>query len=259
MRHACFATLIILAAALTPSEGRTQDSSARDRWADSAQQAIETAYRVGDVPQLRAARAMIERALTVHERDPLLEHFLAHALYREASLVQGMGDAKAGRALLEAAEPILERSAKRLPLPETHALRASVLGQLIGTNPLKGMTLGPRSNAAMERAIELGPTNPRVWLLRGIGAIFTPSMFGGGEERAERYLRRAIELFESDAATAPYPSWGHAEAWLWLGQVHGRQHRVDDARRAYARALELEPDNAYVLRVLLPALERDGR
>jgi tetratricopeptide (TPR) repeat protein len=246
-------TLLLLAG----TTATAQTMSGRDKWADSARVAIETANRQGDLTQLREAAALVERALTAFPDDPLLLHYLGYARYREATLMQGKKhDSKEYRSLLEAADSLLERSASKLQLAETYALRSSVLGQLIGSNPLRGMTLGPPSSAAMERAVELGPNNPRVWLLRGIGAMFTPSMFGGGLDKAEEYLTRSLALFPNDDPDPPMPAWGHAEAYIWIGQLHKRRNRIDDARQAYTRALELEPDNGWVKHVLLPALDR---
>jgi tetratricopeptide (TPR) repeat protein len=160
------------------------------------------------------------------------------------------------KALLEEAENDLDRSMRAHETAETVALLGSVIGQKIGSNPLRGMTLGPRSTRLMERATERWPKNPRAWLLRGIGAIFTPGMFGGGLERAREYLERATVLFAEDSPAPPSPSWGHDEAYAWLGQVHAREGRTQEARQAYMKALELEPGNQWVRQQLLPALDR---
>jgi tetratricopeptide (TPR) repeat protein len=256
MRQILLPTILIATTAL-PAPAQL---SPRDRWADSARTQIEAAYTVGDIDRVRGARALVERALTVFPDDPLLQHYYAYALHREANLLMGRQRAKEAeyRPLLEQADSLLERSAAKLPLAETYALRSSVLGQLIN-NPLRGMTLGPRSSSAMDRALELAPRNPRVWLLRGIGAMFTPAMFGGGVDKAEEYLRKAIALFADDRPAPPLPAWGHAEAYVWLGQALHRQKRIDDARAAYAKALELQPENGWVRQVLLPALDRAGK
>jgi tetratricopeptide (TPR) repeat protein len=256
MRNVLLPTVFIA----TAVSSATAQPSPRDRWADTARVPIEAAFNRGDVELLRGARALVERALTAFAGDPLLQHYYAYSLYREANLLMGKRrDEKEYRPLLEQADSLLEQSASKLALAETHALRSSVLGQLIGTNPLRGMTLGPRSGSAMDRAIELGPRNPRVWMLRGVGAMFTPAMFGGGVEKSEEYLRKAIGLFPDDRPAAPLPAWGHSEAYAWLGQVLHKQKRIDDARAAYTKALELQPENGWVRHVLLPALNRAER
>ena len=251
-------TMLVLIATVAVSHvAQAQTLSGRDKWADSARVEIETATALGNLDRLRQAGALLERALTALPDEPLLLHYLGYARYREATIMQGMKrDEDEYRPLLEAADSLLERSASKLPLAESYAVRSSVIGQLIGSNPLRGMTLGRKSSAAMDRAVELGPNNPRVWLLRGIGAMFTPSLFGGGLDKAEEYLNKAVALFPSDTPAAPMPAWGHAEAYIWLGQVHKRRDRIDEARQAYTRALELQPDNGWVRHVLLPGLDR---
>lgn len=251
------ACLLLLLAA--PAAAQTAMTTAdRDRWADSARRAIEAATHTGDRARIAAARAIAERALAAFPDDPLLLHYRGYALWREASIMLGTGDGRASRPQLQEAERTLARSARGLALPETFALHASVLGQLIGTsrNPLDGMRMGPRSNSLMERAEALAPRNPRVWLLRGIGAMYTPGMFGGGLDKAESHLQRALALFEGDAPAAPLPAWGRAEVHAYLGQVLAKRGRRDEARAAYERALALQPDYGWVRTVLLPALDR---
>lgn len=225
-------------------------------WADSARRAIETAYVEGDVDALVAARAIAERALARWPEDPLLLHYTGYAYYREATLRQGAGGTDNVDALLDAAQESLEASAERHTLAETTALLSAVLGQKIGSNMIRGMTLGPRSGSLMDEAVRLGPENPRVWLMRGISAIFTPGMFGGGLDKAEDYLRQAIALFERDDPQPPAPAWGNGEAWLWLGQVFERRKDDVEALRAYRTALEIEPENQWLKEVLVPATER---
>ena len=111
-------------------------------------------------------------------------------------------------------------------------------------NPLSGMTLGPKSSGLVDRAMELDPKNPRVWLIRGMSAMFTPKMFGGGTDKAERDLRKAIELFDAERPVAPAPSWGRADAYVWLGQALQKDEKHDEARAAYQKALAIQPGYA---------------
>jgi tetratricopeptide (TPR) repeat protein len=232
-----------------------QAPSTAQQWADSAQKAIATANLAGDADAVLAARALIDRALTRFPDDPWLLHYRGFALYREATVRQGR-ERKEVQQYLEEAERALDKSASQLALPETHALLGSVIGMQIGSNPIRGMTHGPRADGAMDRALELGANNPHVWLLHGIGTMFRPKLFGGGNERAEQYLRRSIALFERDRPAPPAPSWGRDEAWLWLGQVLEEAKRWEEARRAYETALTLAPDNLWVRHELLANLDR---
>lgn len=223
-------------------------------WADSARKAIDAAYLSGNTEGLIAARALVERALTRFPDDAWLHHYRGFALYREATLRRGTGEKELARYFSEA-QDALEKAAARQPIPETYALLSSVIGQQIN-GPLEAMTLGSKSGELMERALQLGPDNPRVWLLKGIGALHTPAAFGGGSSRAEEALRRAIELFDRDAPRLPAPAWGKGEAWLWLGQVLEAEKRWDEARQAYEKALSFEPGNNWLKFVLLPNLDK---
>ena len=228
-----------------------------DRWADSARRAIDAATARGDRAALAGVRAMLGRALVVAPGDPLLLHYLGFAQYREAMAALPAGDTRGARALLEGADTLLARSGDRRPLAETFALRASVLGVLIGTGgATAGMLLGPKAGDAMDRAAELGPRNPRVALLRGVSAFNTPGLWGGGMDKARTYLEQAIARFAGDRPAPPLPAWGEAEAHLWLGRVRQRAGDTAGARAAYARALALQPDNAWLSRVLIPSLDR---
>jgi tetratricopeptide (TPR) repeat protein len=203
--------------------------------------------------------ALLDRGLAAYPGNGLLLHYKGYCQYLMVQLSRGGRSTRSADAMLEEAQRSLEASLRQRPdIPETYALLASVFGQRIGSNPLRGMTLGPRSNRTMDEARRLGPDNPRVWMLDGVGAIFTPGMFGGGLDKAVARLRRAIQLFERDAPPPPLPSWGRAEAHAWLGDVHRRLGRYAEARSQLDSALALEPENGWIRFSLMPQLERDA-
>lgn len=247
--------IAIASAGWLASAASAQELTGAARWADSARREIEAANLTADTARFAAVRILLERALTAYPDDALLLHYKGYALYREATVRMGWWDQDVGE-LLRESQDALEASADAAEMPETLALLSAVLGQRIGSNPIHAMTLGPRSGSMMDRAVELGPDNPRVWLLRGIGAIFTPGMFGGGLDRAQEYLDRAASLFIENSPEPPLPAWGEDEVYLWLGQVHARAGRESAARAAYMKALEIEPENGWVRYELLPALDR---
>jgi len=226
-------------------------------WADSAARLIDAASVAGDAQRIVNVRALLDRALTRYPGDAMLLHYKGFACYREATIRLGRENADTDE-LLDCAEDALVQSVAALPIAESQALLSAVIGQKIGNNPIRGMLLGPKSDEWMGKAMRTAPANPRVWLLRGIGAIFKPGMFGGGLDKAESDLRKAIELFATDRPVPPAPAWGRAEAWIWLGQTLQRADRPGEAQKAYETALELERGNGWVRDVLLPGLKRRG-
>ena len=227
--------------------------------ADSIRVAIEAGVDAGDLAAIEAAAALAERALAAYPDDALFLHYRGYALYRAGTLVFGRDGSAKARPYFERARDILEPLAKRPTIPETYGLLASVYGMQIATAKvpmLSGMRLGSKSNAELDRAVAAGPNNPRVWLMRGIGAFNTPSTFGGGLDKAEAYLKKALELAATDAPEPPLPAWGSADAHVWLGQVYAKQKHREAARAELEKARALQPRNLWITEVLLPSLDR---
>jgi tetratricopeptide (TPR) repeat protein len=249
--------LVASALALTTASTARGQLTGTAKWADSASREIEAANVAGDINRLTNAAAMLDRVLIAMPNDPLLLYYRALALYRSASIYTGLKKNDEAKRALDEADLLLEQATAKAPTADALALRSATLGLMIGLsgNPLSGMTLGPKSSGLVDRAMEIDPKNPRVWLIRGMSAMFTPKMFGGGTDKAERDLKKAIELFEAERSVAPAPSWGHAEAYVWLGQALQKDEKLDEARVAYQKALAIEPGYQWVQRVLLPSLD----
>jgi tetratricopeptide (TPR) repeat protein len=241
--------------AFAPSVGIGQGAAdERHPSIDSLRVAIDEAVSRGDLEMLRNARSSVERTLHLRADDGLLLHYQGYALYREAELLRQLRKGDEADRALDESQAILERSAKLRPLPETHALLALIIGQRMARNPLSAVLQSRRWSGEMDHALRIGPDNPRVLLLRGINAAHAPRAFGGGVARAQEYLEQSIALFGRARSTGLLPAWGHAEAYAWLGRLLERRGDRERAERAYVRALELDPDFAWVSRVLLPRL-----
>jgi tetratricopeptide (TPR) repeat protein len=236
MKHSAFLACTVVAFT-APSAVRAQAAPAN--WADTISMEIEQAQIAGDGTRLDAAAALAGRAAAAFPADGLIQHYQGYAIYRQGILKVGRGTD--GSAEFEQAKSILERSLKTRPLAETHMLLSSIDGQLIAKSPMKAMILGMASSASTKEAMNLGPNNPRVWLLRGQSAIFTPSEYGGGLDVAAEQLKRSIELFAKDAPKPGEPSWGKAEAYAWLGQVYEKKGDKAKAAELYKTALEISP------------------
>ena len=225
------------------SSACAQSGIAPPKWADTLRTVIDKATLVGDSASLAGARAFADRVASAFPDDGLILHYQAFAMYREAMATRGRsGDSGP---LLERAQSILERSLAKRQLAESHSLMAAIDGQLIDRDPSRGMELGIASQQSTTAALALGPTNPRVWLVRGQGSIFTPPEYGGGLKVAQDQLTRAIALFDKDAPKPGEPAWGKAEAYLWLGQVYERLGDKAKAGESYKTALSISPEYGY--------------
>jgi tetratricopeptide (TPR) repeat protein len=225
-------------------------------WAARVANEVEQASITGDINRMENAHDMVDRALVSFPDDPLLLHYQGFERYVEANLLEGINRRDEIPPLLERARAALEQSNSLRPLPETHALLAAVLGRMIGQTPSLASVLGPQAQQELQAARATGPNNPRVWLLQGISSIYTPAQYGGGLSVAESQLRQAIALFATDHPTPPYPSWGRAEAYAWLGQVMQKEGNKTEAAAAYDQALAVAPKYTWVKTVLLPSTRR---
>lgn len=239
-----------------PVSAQARPLTGAARWADTVQRALDVAMIAGDINAIRAAKALAERAMLAFPDDAMLLHYQGTALWREAQLRNAAGQEDEAKVLFERAIAALQRSAAGKQLPETLAIIASSYGSLAGGGMAAGIRYGPRANEAEGLARSLGPQNPRVLLVTGISAYYKPAAFGGGKERARTSVTQAIAAFAREQVDAPLPSWGHAEAYAWLGRFEAAEGNRDAARRAYERALALAPQYTWVSRVLLPALDR---
>jgi tetratricopeptide (TPR) repeat protein len=223
-------------------------------------QRIERAVVAGSLVDLEAIKALLLERLDAEDCEAgwIDNYNLAYISWRICQLL-GPDEKKQKRRLLKEAQRRIEERLEYEPDDaESHALRGSVIGEQIG-GFFRGMFLGPKATKSLEKAFELDPDNPRVALQRAISYYFTPKTFGGGLDKAEQELRRARELFESETAAHPWPSWGRVDTLAWLGQVLEKAGRVDEARAAYEEALVLEPEHAWLKHELLPALDSNGR
>ena len=133
--------------------------------------------------------------------------------------------------------------------PTTAAYHAE-LGNLYGNLAAQSGVIGKVRNgrlatAAFTRALELDPRNATAHVGIGIGKLETPRAFGGSTDAALAEFRAAQQL---DARCD--------EAWIWEGIALRRRGAVAEARRAFAKALEMNPRSNHAQRELA-ALQED--
>jgi tetratricopeptide (TPR) repeat protein len=240
LRLALTAALLIATCAASRAQSAAPPQGAATALIDRARREVQEGALAEDAAKVAAARALLQRAAARHPADALVLHYLGFALVREAELRWDADEAQVPP-LLREAERVLLRSARLRPLAETFALLARIQGYMSAMYPRIAADLGARARGFRADAERLGADNPRVWLLRGQAALYTPEVHGGGLARAEEYLLRARELFRSDSPSALLPDWGRAETEAWLGEVYARSGRRELARAALAGALELAP------------------
>ena len=76
----------------------------------------------------------------------------------------------------------------------------------------RGQLYGPESGMMIQKAKQINPENPRVYLLEGQALYYTPEQFGGDKVKAKETLQLALQKFAAfKPASSIDPHWGEAQ------------------------------------------------
>lgn len=113
---------------------------------------------------------------------------------------------------------------------EYHRLLGTLCGQAISAAGFQGIKFGRCAQDEVNKAIQLDPKSSLNYIARGVGNYYLPQGLGGGPDVAIKDFQKAIELDPQSS-----------EAELWLGLALRKDNKNADARKAFQRALELNP------------------
>jgi hypothetical protein len=102
---------------------------------------------------------------------------------------------------------------------EIYVLRNMAATQQMMVDPQsRYMTYGQEAAADLEKAIQLDPSNPRIYYLQGMSLFKTPEQYGGGKDKAKPLFEKSVLLFTRFAVKPLYPKWGQKQATEMLAQ-----------------------------------------
>ncbi|MDE3259269.1 MAG: ATP-binding cassette domain-containing protein [Gemmatimonadota bacterium] len=219
---------------------------------------LQAALNESDVDKIYAARKLFERVIQYEEYIALAWYYIGLTDYRLATQFVAQTDDNSTR--LACINQAISHIKKAIELndrfSDAYALLAGAYQQKIGMKHYLGMFLGSKSKRLIEKAKQLEGDNPRVLFLDALSDYFTPTTWGGDKQRAVEKFKRVAELFsEQEIGNPILPSWGHDEVYAWLGIIRQWEGDIGGARKAFAKALEVNPDNGWVRYVLLPGLK----
>src|SRR5436309_14415923 len=143
-------------------------------------------------------------------------------------------DRKSGRQFAEQGMTAAEKAAALKPAnAEYYRLLGTLYGQAI-TDIMSGLSYGPKAKDAINKAVEKAPKSSMMYVARGVGNYYVPAQLGGGAKLSIPDFQKAIELDPSNA-----------EAYLWLGLSLRKENRDAEARQAFTKSLELNPNRAW--------------
>jgi len=219
------------------------DDAPDTRWLD-IEGRIQYGYYTEDA---RAVEQVADSLETDTTGGALRQYYLGLARYRLA-LLETSSHADRAREGAERCVASLEGPASPDGSEsEALALQAACYRLLAKLKPVSAPYLGLKGGSAMHRALTLAPYNPRVLLLSALADydLHRPR----GAVIAE--LQKAAASFERERASVERPpSWGAAEAYVFLGRSLLEQGDPIAARGALEHALLLVPDFAYAHRLM---------
>jgi len=200
----------------------------------AAPSALDTARDTQDRAALTKLADDSAATATKSPNDAEAQYRMALACSYLAEVAIEQHDRKQGQ---QAAERGIKAGEKAVALKPDSAEYYRVLGTLYGQAIIdipSGLSYGPKAKDAINKAVEKAPKSSSVYLARGVGNYYLPSMLGGGPKPAEEDCRKAIELDSKNA-----------EAYLWLGLSLRKENRDAEARQAFAKSLELNPKRVW--------------
>lgn len=116
-----------------------------------------------------------------------------------------------------------------------YVVLGTLYGQVVPANVFMGLSYGKKCKDAIQKAIDLDPKLASAYEARGVGNYYLPQQLGGGPEIAVADFRKSIELDPK-----------RAESYLWLGLSLRKENKNGEARQAFQKALELDPNRVWV-------------
>jgi tetratricopeptide (TPR) repeat protein len=200
--------------------GTTDLQTARDRQDRAALDKMVAELRTAADKQPNDAKAQYQLALA--------NSFAAEVAIETRDKAKGRELAEAG---IKAAEKAVSLSGNT---SEYHRILGTLCGQMVSSNGLAGLRYGKCAMASVNKAIELDPKSADAYLSHGVGNYYLPPALGGGMELAVKDFEKAIELNPKSA-----------DAYLWLGLALRKENRPADARKAFTKSLELNPNRLW--------------
>jgi len=214
---------------------------------------LHAGYSQADVDQIQQARLLFERVSQGNEHQAWAHYYAALADSRLADF-SIESDPEEAMVQIDRAVAHLEQAVALEPdLAVAHALLSSVYGKKMAIKPMLGMFLGPKADAAINKAKKLEPENPRVVFTEAMSLYFKPEQWGGDKAKAMQGMQQALELVGQEThENVLAPNWGPDEANAWLGVAYLNQGDKEKARLHFDQALALNPEYNWVKNVLLP-------
>ena len=155
-----------------------------------------------------------ERIIALRENEWLPLYYRAYAFAHMGYMTK---DEEKKDALLDQAQASVDAALILNPEEsEIQLVIALICYGRMEINPMFRATIYfPKANAALWKAIELNPRNPRIYYLEGKSTMYKPAFMGGGAEAALPILEKSLQYYaEFVPPNDIFPHWGEESTLL---------------------------------------------
>jgi tetratricopeptide (TPR) repeat protein len=194
---------------------------------------LELARDRQDIGALQKAVAETGAAAEKAQADAAAQYRSALACSYLAEVLIEQRDRKQARRVAEQGIRAAEKAVSLKPEAENYRILGTLYGQAI-SDVLSGLSYGQKAKDAINKAVEKAPNMAIMYVARGVGNYYLPAQLGGGTQLAIGDFRKAISIDPKNA-----------EAYLWLGISLRKENKDAEARQAFAKSLELNPNRVW--------------
>ena len=196
---------------------------------------LQSARDRQDGPALDKTIAGLQAKVDKQPNDAQAHYQLALAQSMAAEVAIEIRDKARGREMAEAGMKSAEKAVNlNANTAEYHRMLGTLCGQMVSSNGIAGLRYAKCALNSVNKAIEMDPKSSDAYLSHGVGNYYLPPAFGGGIELAIKDFEKAVELNPKNA-----------DAYVWMGVALRKANRPAEARKAFARSLELNPNRLW--------------
>ena len=219
--------------------------------AQEYQAAIYQAYLLEEMDRWKKVMNQIEQDFS-QTSDPALLYDLLEAEYGFTAWLISVKRKK------EAAE-LVKRAERHMALlidmdmenARVYSLKGAFYGFQLMLKPHRAPSLGRLAMETNQKALDLDPDEPQVWLEKANMDYFRPVIFGGSKRKAVPMYERAVELFESSPERT-CDNWLYMNCLAGLGIAYEKTGKITEAGELYRKILRLEPSFKWVKEEVYP-------
>ncbi len=202
---------------------------------------------------LLKVRGEFERILQLKKNEWIVNYYLAVCDYflGFSSMGQGAADNDKLKKYTESGLNLIEKSiSMRDDFADSYVIELALSFNRWIYESSKMTEIIAQSSEAQKKAEELEPLNPRLNLMKGQSAYYTPAYIGGGYDAAVKELEKSLESFATRVEKeAYYPDWGKDLTYGYLALAYKKRNDDGDdakSKAAYENGLKEFPDSGFL-------------